>query len=110
MQAAETVGPVLVHVVTDKGHGYSPAETSQDKMHGVVKFDPKTGKQFTVRLAFEFVIPSETSTTLPLCLCLGATKFSRSLCLCTCLLTHFQCHHQVMNSRLQGRHMGAWGA
>ncbi len=48
VQSADTVGPVLVHVVTDKGRGYTPAETSQDKMHGVVKFDPKTGQQFTV--------------------------------------------------------------
>lgn len=48
VRAAETVGPVLIHVVTEKGRGYIPAETSQDKMHGVVKFDPKTGKQYTV--------------------------------------------------------------
>ena len=45
---AETVGPVLIHVVTDKGRGYVPAETASDKMHGVVKFDPKTGQQFQV--------------------------------------------------------------
>jgi 1-deoxy-D-xylulose-5-phosphate synthase len=49
VRAADTVGPVLVHVVTEKGRGYIPAETSQDKMHGVVKFDPKTGQQYTVR-------------------------------------------------------------
>jgi 1-deoxy-D-xylulose-5-phosphate synthase len=47
VKAADTVGPVLVHIVTEKGRGYIPAETAQDKMHGVVKFDPKTGKQFT---------------------------------------------------------------
>src|SRR4249919_732419 len=34
---AET-GPILVHVVTKKGKGYEPAETSADKYHGVVKF------------------------------------------------------------------------
>ncbi|GIL85067.1 hypothetical protein Vretimale_9936 [Volvox reticuliferus] len=45
VKSAETVGPVLVHVVTEKGRGYLPAETAQDKMHGVVKFDPRTGKQ-----------------------------------------------------------------
>lgn len=39
---------MLIHVITEKGHGYEPAEASQDKMHGVVKFDPKTGKQFAV--------------------------------------------------------------
>lgn len=49
VKSAETVGPVLVHVVTEKGRGYLPAETAQDKMHGVVKFDPRTGKQVQVR-------------------------------------------------------------
>ncbi|XP_074572395.1 putative 1-deoxy-D-xylulose-5-phosphate synthase 2, chloroplastic [Curcuma longa] len=39
-------GPVLVHIVTEKGKGYEPAEAAADRMHGVVKFDPKTGKQF----------------------------------------------------------------
>src|SRR5947207_147186 len=38
-------GPVLVHVVTQKGKGYGPAEISADKYHGVVKFDVKTGAQ-----------------------------------------------------------------
>ncbi|KAK2354717.1 putative 1-deoxy-D-xylulose-5-phosphate synthase 2, chloroplastic [Trifolium repens] len=39
-------GPVLIHIVTEKGKGYPPAEAAADKMHGVVKFDPKTGQQF----------------------------------------------------------------
>src|SRR5258705_467493 len=43
VKAAE--GPVLVHVVTQKGKGYGPAEASADKYHGVVKFDVATGKQ-----------------------------------------------------------------
>jgi len=38
-------GPILVHVVTQKGKGYPPAETSADKYHGVVKFDVATGAQ-----------------------------------------------------------------
>jgi 1-deoxy-D-xylulose-5-phosphate synthase len=38
-------GPILVHVVTQKGKGYAPAEASEDKYHGVVKFDVLTGKQ-----------------------------------------------------------------
>ena len=38
-------GPVLVHVVTRKGHGYPPAESSGDKYHGVSKFDVPTGTQ-----------------------------------------------------------------
>ncbi|EFI51492.1 1-deoxy-D-xylulose-5-phosphate synthase [Afipia sp. 1NLS2] len=39
------VGPTLIHVVTQKGKGYSHAETAKDKYHGVVKFDVATGKQ-----------------------------------------------------------------
>ena len=38
-------GPVLVHVVTQKGKGYEPAEKSEDKYHGVTKFDVVTGTQ-----------------------------------------------------------------
>jgi 1-deoxy-D-xylulose-5-phosphate synthase len=38
-------GPFLVHVRTEKGKGYAPAEASKDKYHGVVKFDVPTGKQ-----------------------------------------------------------------
>ncbi|MGO4717347.1 1-deoxy-D-xylulose-5-phosphate synthase [Bradyrhizobium sp. 2TAF24] len=40
-----TNGPILVHVVTQKGKGYAPAEASADKYHGVVKFDVLTGTQ-----------------------------------------------------------------
>src|SRR5512146_1426345 len=36
-------GPILVHVVTQKGKGYAPAEAAADKYHGVVKFDVVTG-------------------------------------------------------------------
>jgi 1-deoxy-D-xylulose-5-phosphate synthase len=39
-------GPVLVHVITKKGKGYSPAEASDDKYHGVNKFDVLTGVQY----------------------------------------------------------------
>jgi len=38
-------GPVLVHVVTQKGKGYEPAENSADKYHGVGKFNVVTGAQ-----------------------------------------------------------------
>jgi 1-deoxy-D-xylulose-5-phosphate synthase len=38
-------GPFLVHIVTQKGKGYPPAENSADKYHGVVKFDVATGTQ-----------------------------------------------------------------
>ncbi|HEX2256529.1 MAG TPA: 1-deoxy-D-xylulose-5-phosphate synthase, partial [Afifellaceae bacterium] len=42
---AELDGPVLVHVVTQKGKGYAPAEESDDKYHGVSKFNVVTGEQ-----------------------------------------------------------------
>ncbi|PDT85515.1 1-deoxy-D-xylulose-5-phosphate synthase [Sinorhizobium sp. BJ1] len=38
-------GPVLIHVVTQKGKGYPPAEAAADKYHGVNKFDVITGAQ-----------------------------------------------------------------
>ena len=38
-------GPCLIHVVTQKGKGYGPAEESADKYHGVQKFDVITGEQ-----------------------------------------------------------------
>ena len=37
--------PILLHVVTKKGHGYKPAEASADKLHAVAKFDVATGAQ-----------------------------------------------------------------
>lgn len=42
---AKSGGPVLIHVVTRKGHGYPPAEKATDKFHGVNKFNVVTGKQ-----------------------------------------------------------------
>ena len=41
----EGTGPVLLHVVTQKGHGYEPAEKADDKYHGVGRFDVITGEQ-----------------------------------------------------------------
>ena len=38
-------GPVLIHVVTEKGKGYAPAENSADKYHGVPKFNVVTGEK-----------------------------------------------------------------
>ena len=38
-------GPILVHVVTQKGKGYAPAETAPDKLHGVSAFDVPSGRQ-----------------------------------------------------------------
>nr|AFU75321.1 1-deoxy-D-xylulose-5-phosphate synthase 1 [Aquilaria sinensis] len=45
VKSTKTTGPVLIHVVTEKGRGYPYAEKAADKYHGVVKFDPATGKQ-----------------------------------------------------------------
>jgi 1-deoxy-D-xylulose-5-phosphate synthase len=42
---AADAAPILVHVVTKKGHGYAPAEAAADKYHGVSKFDVVTGAQ-----------------------------------------------------------------
>ena len=42
---SKEAGPILVHVVTRKGHGYAPAEKAADKYHGVNKFDVVTGEQ-----------------------------------------------------------------
>lgn len=39
---------VLVHVVTQKGHGYKPAERNPSKFHGIAPFDIKTGKVLSV--------------------------------------------------------------
>ena len=45
IHAEKDSGPVLLHVVTQKGHGYAPAEASDDKYHGVSTFDIVTGAQ-----------------------------------------------------------------
>ncbi len=42
---SERQGPILIHVVTEKGKGYGHAEAAADKMHGVTKFDVITGSQ-----------------------------------------------------------------
>ena len=49
--------PVVVHVVTDKGHGYSPAVDDEiDKLHGVGSFDPLTGRPHTTELSYTDVL------------------------------------------------------
>ena len=40
--------PVLVHVITQKGRGYAPAESEPSRFHGVGKFDPETGRSLSV--------------------------------------------------------------
>ncbi len=41
----ELHGPVFLHLITKKGKGYKPAESSKDKFHGVSSFNLKTGVQ-----------------------------------------------------------------
>ena len=41
--------PVLIHVLTKKGHGYAPAEQDPSKFHGIGKFDPTTGKSIAAK-------------------------------------------------------------
>jgi 1-deoxy-D-xylulose-5-phosphate synthase len=57
VQKQKNSGPVLIHVVTQKGHGYAPAEGSDDKYHGVAKFNVATGEQMKGKAA----APSYTS-------------------------------------------------
>ncbi|KAL1809909.1 hypothetical protein ACET3Z_026903 [Daucus carota] len=45
VKSTKTTGPVLIHVISEKGRGYPYAEKAADKYHGVAKFDPATGKQ-----------------------------------------------------------------
>ena len=42
-QARDLKKPVILHVITQKGRGYAPAEENPDLFHGVGPFDPKTG-------------------------------------------------------------------
>ncbi|XP_022138576.1 probable 1-deoxy-D-xylulose-5-phosphate synthase, chloroplastic isoform X2 [Momordica charantia] len=51
VKSTKTTGPVLIHVVTEKGRGYPYAERAADKYHGVAKFDPATGKQQKAKAA-----------------------------------------------------------
>ena len=45
LRDAEPNGPILLHVITQKGHGYAPAEATADKLHAVAKFNVVTGEQ-----------------------------------------------------------------
>ncbi|KNA12212.1 hypothetical protein SOVF_127600 [Spinacia oleracea] len=49
VKSAKTAGPVLIHVVTEKGKGYPYAEKAADKYHAVTKFNRATGKQLKVQ-------------------------------------------------------------
>jgi len=51
-------GPFLIHAITKKGKGYTPAEESADRMHGVSKFDVTTGNQ--IKSTEKDIAPSYT--------------------------------------------------
>ncbi len=45
LRDAEDSGPILLHVITQKGRGYAPAEAAGDKLHAVSRFNVVTGEQ-----------------------------------------------------------------
>ena len=63
MKNTQTTGPVLIHVITDKGRGYDPAVSASDRMHGVGKFDKATGKQFKTKSKVSVAGPWDVSIT-----------------------------------------------
>ena len=74
VKSTETVGPVLIHIITEKGHGYEPAVSASDKMHGVAKYDILTGKQSKPKATVSWLLPAPVSHTM-----------TRSLaCICEC--------------------------
>ena len=73
MKTTETVGPVLIHIITQKGKGYLPAETASDKMHGVGPYNPKDGKSISK--------PSSKPKVLFCPVCFE----SRCVCVCVCV-------------------------
>ncbi|KAG4383478.1 hypothetical protein GLYMA_13G093932v4 [Glycine max] len=56
-----TLGPILIHVITEKGKRYHPAEVAPDKMHGAVKFDPKSRKQLKSKASTQYFAESLTA-------------------------------------------------
>lgn len=46
--------PVIIHVITEKGHGYSPAEEAPEKFHGLSRFDPETGESLKTSESLTF--------------------------------------------------------
>ena len=70
-QAQQLAGPVLLHVLTSKGHGYTPAERHSSRLHGVSAFDIESGEP----VVFE---PRETFTsTFSTAICAAAQHDER---------------------------------
>ena len=77
MKTTETVGPVLIHIITQKGKGYLPAETASDKMHGVGPYNPKDGKSISK--------PSSKPKVLFCPVCFESRCVCVCLCVCVCV-------------------------
>lgn len=78
----QTTGPVLIHVITDKGRGYDPAVTASDRMHGVGKFDKATGKQFKTKSKVRFAAFGRKTFFV---IFAGAASLCKPLCRKACL-------------------------
>ncbi|EEQ97891.1 transketolase, putative [Perkinsus marinus ATCC 50983] len=52
MDEGKITKPILLHVKTEKGHGYKPAEVALDKLHGVTQFDVKTETKAPKKMAY----------------------------------------------------------
>lgn len=62
--AKELSGPVVVHVTTQKGRGYEPAEKEPNRFHGIGPFDPKSGSQYASESKTFSSVFGETLTEL----------------------------------------------
>ena len=62
--ARDLRAPVLVHVLTRKGHGYGPAEKDPSKFHGIGKFDPQSGETLGKKVQTFSDIFGQTVTAL----------------------------------------------
>jgi deoxyxylulose-5-phosphate synthase len=68
--ADQSMGPVLLHIMTEKGRGYLPAEQASDRMHGVGKYNPKTGEQVKVTTKVCSICKQEQATGMTFALLL----------------------------------------
>ena len=64
-EAKRVEGPVIVHVLTEKGRGYTPACVHPDRFHGTGPFDIKTGKSLSAKKSLTYTdVFSDTVTAL----------------------------------------------
>ena len=85
MKTTETVGPVLIHIITQKGKGYAPAETASDKMHGVGPYNPKDGKSISKPSSKPKVLPAAAAAISTVQYTASARRFASAtshVCVC----------------------------